>query len=63
MHDVSVCVCVLQAVYLDDQMSGWHIYNNSFYNCTTGTFIGGGSYNLIHNNYYELVDTCQHFDK
>ena len=36
-------------------MSGWHIYNNSFFNCTTGTFIGGGSYNLIHDNYYELV--------
>lgn len=36
--------------------------NNSFYNCTTGTFIGGGSYNLIHDNYYENVDTAQHFD-
>merc|ERR1712216_27506 len=52
----------LQAVYLDDQMSGWHIYNNSFINCTTGTFIGGGSFNLIYDNYYEMVDTCQHFD-
>jgi hypothetical protein len=41
---------------------GWHVYNNSFYNCTTGTFIGGGSFNLIHDNYYEQVDTCQHFD-
>ena len=32
----------IQAVYLDDQMSAWHVWNNSFYNCTTGTFVGGG---------------------
>ena len=38
------------------------MYNNSFFNCSTGTFIGGGSFNLIHDNYYEQVDTCQHFD-
>lgn len=34
----------IQAVYLDDQMSGWDIYNNSFVNCTTGTFVGGGKH-------------------
>ena len=43
-------------------MSGWDVWNNSFINCSTGTFVGGGSYNLIHDNYYEDVDTCQHFD-
>ena len=52
----------LQAVYLDDQMSGWQIYNNSFVNCMTGTFIGGGSYNVIRDNYYEDVDVAQHID-
>ena len=52
----------LQAVYLDDEMSGWHVWNCSFINCSTGTFVGGGSYNVIHDNYYEMVDTCQHFD-
>ena len=43
-------------------MSGWHVWNCSFVNCSTGAFIGGGSYNLIHDNYFELCDTCQHFD-
>lgn len=32
----------VQAIYLDDQMSGWSISNNTFYNCQTGSFIGGG---------------------
>jgi len=41
----------IQAVYLDDQMSGWHIWNNTFYNCMTGTFIGGGEHNRFHDNY------------
>ena len=52
----------IQAIYLDDQMSGWHIWNNTFYNCDTGTFIGGGEHNSFHDNYYQLVDTAQHFD-
>jgi hypothetical protein len=52
----------LQAIYLDDQLSGWHIYNNTFVNCQTGTFIGGGSFNIVHDNYFELCDTAQHFD-
>ena len=52
----------IQAVYLDDQMSGWHIWNNTFYNCMTGTFIGGGEFNNFHDNYYQLVDTAHHFD-
>jgi hypothetical protein len=52
----------LQAVYLDDQMSGWDIWNNTFYNCTTGSFIGGGEHNRVHDNYYQECDTAQHFD-
>ena len=29
-----------QAVYLDDQMSGWTMENNSFHNCQVAMFIG-----------------------
>ena len=52
----------VQAIYLDDQMSGWSISNNSFYNCQTGSFIGGGRRNTVRNNYYEKCDTAHHFD-
>jgi hypothetical protein len=52
----------LQAVYLDDQMSGWHVWNNTFWNCMTGTFIGGGEHNNFHDNYYQDCDVAQHFD-
>lgn len=52
----------VQAVYLDDQMSGWEVYNNSFIDCNVGTFSGGGRLNLFHSNYYEKCDTAHHFD-
>ena len=52
----------IQAIYLDDQMSSWNIYNNSFINCTTGTFVGGGRLNNVSYNYYENVGTAHHFD-
>jgi hypothetical protein len=52
----------VQALYLDDQMSGWEITENKFINCMAGSFIGGGRDNHIHNNYYESCDLAQHFD-
>ena len=52
----------VQAIYLDDQMSGWSITNNTFLNCQIGSFIGGGRRNVITGNYYEKCDTAQHFD-
>jgi len=52
----------IQAVYLDDQMSSWHVWNNTFVNCTTGTFVGGGRLNSVHDNYYESCGTAHHFD-
>jgi hypothetical protein len=52
----------VQALYLDDEMSGWEVYSNSFYNCQAGTFIGGGRDNHFHDNYYENCDLAQHFD-
>ena len=32
----------VQALYLDDQMSGWEVAENRFINCMAGSFIGGG---------------------
>ena len=52
----------VQAIYLDDQMSGWTIENNSFVDCQVGSFIGGGRDNTVVGNYYERCDTAQHFD-
>jgi hypothetical protein len=48
----------VQALYLDDEMSGWEVYSNSFYNCQAGTFIGGGRDNHFHDNYYENCGEC-----
>jgi len=52
----------VQAIYLDDQMSDWTIENNSFVNCQTGSFIGGGRRVTVKHNYYEKCDTAQHLD-
>ena len=30
----------VQALYLDDQMSGWEVGHNRFINCMAGSFIG-----------------------
>eukprot|EP00040_Diaphanoeca_grandis_P010137 m.51911 g.51911 ORF g.51911 m.51911 type:complete len:787 (-) comp21518_c0_seq1:23-2383(-) len=52
----------VQAIYLDDQMSGWTIENNSFIDCQVGSFVGGGRRNIIVGNYYEGCDVAQHID-
>ena len=52
----------VQAIYLDDQMSGWTIANNSFLDCQIGTWVGGGRRNVITNNYYRECGTAVHMD-
>ncbi|XP_065903276.1 uncharacterized protein [Dysidea avara] len=52
----------VQAIYLDDQMSGYEIYNNTFKNCYVGTFIGGGRHNHVHHNHYYDCNTAVHVD-
>ena len=52
----------MQAIYLDDQMSGWSITSNAFVNCQIGSFVGGGRRNVVTGNYYEKCDTAQHLD-
>ncbi|XP_062523158.1 uncharacterized protein LOC134197826 isoform X2 [Corticium candelabrum] len=52
----------VQAIYLDDQMSGYDIYNNTFIDCFCGSFIGGGRRNKIHENMYINCSTDVHID-
>ena len=42
----------VNALYLDDTMSGWTVFNNSFVNVMNGVLINGGSDNNIHSNHY-----------
>jgi parallel beta-helix repeat protein len=50
------------AIYLDDDMSGWNITNNTFVNCQTGVVIGGGRRNTVAGNHFERCDLAQHLD-
>merc|ERR1712087_103600 len=52
----------IEAVYLDDQMSGWAVYGNEFRNCEGAMLIGGGRRNELRRNYCEDVDWCVHID-
>eukprot|EP00118_Oscarella_pearsei_P002836 m.11847 g.11847 ORF g.11847 m.11847 type:complete len:635 (+) comp23645_c0_seq2:250-2154(+) len=52
----------IQAIYLDDQMSGYTIFNNTFVNCHCGSFIGGGRRNLVYNNSYHNCSLDVHMD-
>lgn len=45
-----------QAIYLDDMMSNWEIYNNTFTNCDNGIAISG-RFNMIHGNHFIHVNT------
>ena len=47
---LGVQVASNQAVYLDDQMSGWVVENNTFVDCQIGLFVGGGRRNLLRGN-------------
>eukprot|EP00731_Ephydatia_muelleri_P030116 Em0021g639a len=52
----------VQAIYLDDQMSGFEVINNTFINCYAGTFIGGGRSNVVTGNVYVNCTTAVHID-
>ena len=52
----------VQAVYLDDQMSGWTVDNNTFEDCNIGTWLGGGRRNTVINNRYYRCGTAVHMD-
>uniref|UniRef100_A0A6B2L049 Right handed beta helix domain-containing protein n=1 Tax=Arcella intermedia TaxID=1963864 RepID=A0A6B2L049_9EUKA len=52
----------VQAVYLDDQMSGWNVNQNKFSNCQTGVVVGGGRRNNVTNNIFFNCSIAVHFD-
>jgi len=52
----------VQAVYLDDQMSGWVIDQNVFQNCQTGIVVGGGRRNNVTDNHFLNCTLSIHFD-
>lgn len=53
---------MLCGIDLDDQMSGYTIFNNTFDDCQVGMFVGGGRRNIVLNNSYRACDTAVHFD-
>jgi parallel beta-helix repeat protein len=52
----------VQAVYLDDQLSGTVITNNLFDNCMTGVVLGGGRDNVVMLNTFVNNDLAVHLD-
>ena len=52
----------VQAVYLDDQQSGWSVIGNTFSDCHICTFIGGGRRNRIEGNRFVRCGTAQYFN-
>ena len=52
----------VQAIYLDDQMSGWTIENNTVINAQMGIMVGGGHKNIVSNNKFIGCDVAIHVD-
>merc|ERR1712232_1430024 len=52
----------VQAVYMDDQMSGWQILNNTFEDCTVANFIGGGRDHIVTGNRFVRCGTIQYLN-
>ena len=52
----------MQAIYLDDEQSGYVIEDNVCEDSMTCWFIGGGRDNVVRNNVCRNVGTCMHLD-
>lgn len=52
----------VQAIYLDDEQSGYVIENNVCEDSHTCFFVGGGRDIIVRNNVCRNVDTCLHMD-
>lgn len=61
-RSVEGCGGGVQAVYLDDQISGWLWENNTFEDCDTALFIGGGRSNELVGNHISNSNLAVHFD-
>mmetsp|Transcript_504 Transcript_504/g.920 ORF Transcript_504/g.920 Transcript_504/m.920 type:complete len:310 (+) Transcript_504:1100-2029(+) len=53
---------IVQGLYLDDEMSGYEMYNNSFVDCQVGILMGGGRRNHVKFNRFEKCDYAIQFD-
>ena len=52
-----------QAIYMDDELSGYTIVDNHFDDVDVGVFIGGGRHHTVRNNTFEACGTaCIHID-
>ena len=61
-RSVEGCGGGVQAVYLDDQMSGWHFDQNRFVDCDVGFFIGGGRRTTLSNSTFVNCSLAVHLD-
>jgi len=52
----------VQAIYLDDEQSGYLIEDNVCEDSMTCYFVGGGRDNIVRNNICRNVGTCLHLD-
>jgi len=52
----------VQAIYLDDQMSGWGIESNGIYNSSVGILVGGGRRNILTKNTFKGNGLPVYFD-
>jgi len=52
----------VQGIYLDDEMSGYEVYNNTFEDCQVGILVGGGRRNHVKFNRFSKCDIAVHFD-
>ena len=52
----------VQAVYLDDQQSGWLVTQITFTDCTVCSFIGGGRHNTVSANRFVRCGTVQYLN-
>ena len=62
LYSPSGDIAPIEAIYLDDQSTGWIVENNTIINCQGGILIGGGRRNILKNNYCDNVDICVHLD-
>lgn len=52
----------VQAIYLDDTMSGWLIENNSIFDAQMGIMVGGGRDVIVRHNRFVGCDKAIHID-
>jgi hypothetical protein len=52
----------VQAMYLDDQMSGWTVVNNTVIDAQMGLMVGGGRDNIVQGNRFVGCDVAIHVD-